>query len=94
MLKGIQFLVENDYSRRTHLKRKILGNRSNHERENGVRDTIINDRVRIGDDFYVWYGALCCRVNVSAESCFTSHGNYLASDGVIRPGPDNFGLSA
>lgn len=61
-LKGSRIFLQNDFSVETRRKRKNLWQSAKTDKENGKKVSLVNDRLRIDNSFYVWSDASNGRV--------------------------------
>ncbi|CAN8005997.1 unnamed protein product [Ixodes pacificus] len=65
-LKGTHIFIENDYSRCTLRKRKLLWESARSDKANGRRIFMVNDKLRIDDDTFIWDDSKNARVKISS----------------------------
>lgn len=63
-LKGTKIFIQNDYSRCTLRRRKLLWDSGKIERANGKKPYLVHDKLRIDDETFMWDDSKNMRVKV------------------------------
>lgn len=63
-LKGTKLSIQNDYSKPTLQKRKLLWDSAKNEKLNGKKVTLINDKISIDNELYIWDDTANTRVKL------------------------------
>lgn len=63
-LKGTSFSVQNDYSRETLRKRKLLWDSAKAEKKEGKKVALIDEKLRVDNDYFIWSDPTNSRVKI------------------------------
>ncbi|CAN7940087.1 unnamed protein product, partial [Ixodes hexagonus] len=66
-LKGTPIFIQNDYSPETLRKRKLWRS-AKPDKDNGTKVSLVNDKLRIDNAYYVWDDSSNARVQVQSAS--------------------------
>lgn len=84
-LKGTKVFIQNDYCQNTLFKRKMLWESGKPDKEAGCRVALINDKLRVNDDFFIWdetsHSPLCLLLQLRLP--FLQHPRHTSAIGVI-----------
>lgn len=71
-LKGTKIFIENDFSRPTLRRRKLLRDSAKLDKDSGKKVYLVNDKLHIDDEVFVWDDVQNARVKLYSKPC-SSH---------------------